>query len=73
MNKIEDFMKKFDAPFVVAIDAGDENVCVSAHGTGWDLVILITALIKECVPKVHQKTFMAIAATALEKLPKEDD
>ena len=73
IDEIEEFMKKIDTPFAVAIDEGDGNVSISAHGTGRDMLVLITGLIRECVPKVHQKTFMAIGATTLEKLSKEDE
>lgn len=73
IDEIEEFMKKFDVPYVVAIDEGDKGASFSANGTGREFLALIITLIRECVPKVHQKTFVAIIATALEKLPKEDD
>lgn len=72
IDEIEDLMKKFDVPYIVAIDEGDEGASFSVHGTGKEFLVLITALIRECVPKEHQKDFMDIVTTALGKLQKED-
>lgn len=72
IDEIENYMKKFDVPYIVAIDEGDEGASFSVHVKRKDFLVLIIALIRECVPKEHQKVFMAIVTTALENLQKED-